>query len=76
MWSVLTFLCYSIIITISKILEFSECNEYAGSVYVESSISFLGNEKKESTCAAVVQPLIVNGKNTDPREYPHMVSSL
>lgn len=54
-----------------KTISQRKCDEYAEAVYVENSVSFFGSQK-ENTCAAVVEALIVNGNNTEPREYPHM----
>uniref|UniRef100_A0A1B6DI71 Peptidase S1 domain-containing protein n=1 Tax=Clastoptera arizonana TaxID=38151 RepID=A0A1B6DI71_9HEMI len=49
------------------------CKKYAKYVYQEMESVLLTSDDKEKvdTCAAV-EALITNGKNTEPREYPHM----
>lgn len=53
---------------------FPVCKKYAEYVYVKITDG-KGSEERYDTCYAV-EPLIVNGKDAMPREYPHMVSCL
>lgn len=49
------------------------CKKYAEFVYVTIPDG-KGSQDRYDTCSAV-EPLIVNGEDAMPREYPHMVGS-
>lgn len=53
---------------------FPVCKKYAEFVYVKITDG-KGSDDRYDTCSAV-EPLIVNGEDAMPREYPHMVSCL
>lgn len=58
----------------TNILVYAECREYADAVYLIRRDEVGPGFHKVDQCAAKVEPLIVGGKDAEPKEYPHMVT--
>lgn len=52
---------------------FAVCKKYAESVYIPVGEGFGGKVTKYDSCAAS-EPLISQGRDAKPKEFPHMAS--
>lgn len=52
----------------------AECKEYSAAVFAKRTFEVGPGFYYENLCASTVEPLIINGTDAVPKEYPHMVT--